>query len=166
MIISDFPVFLGVKWLKFDCRVTTKTTYTDAGFKLIDLHINQPADEYAYSYADYYFTTDQGFIGTNQIRHNNGKNMTGYHVTDTDVYLYENNGVDLGTGWIKYSCPNVATAYKNVTTTYSKGDTAYTPIYVDKNVLPESGQLIEGSASGSYCVLKVNGTMYYYEKGH
>lgn len=164
MILSDFPVFLGVKWSKFDCKVTTKTTYTETTPTLFTFSINQPADKYAYSYADYYFTTDQGFIGRNEIKHDNGKNMSGYLVHDTDVWAYENNGVDLGTGWINYTCPNVAKAYKNVTTTYSKGSTSYGAVYADKNELPADGQLIEGSANDAYCVIRTGGTYYYYEK--
>ena len=72
--------------------------------------------------------------------------------------------MDKGTGWINYKCDNVAHAIKTVTTIYSKGDTSYGSIYVDKNEMPEDGQLIEGSADGAYCVIKVGGSFYYYEK--
>lgn len=161
---TEYDILFGVKWSKFDCKVTTKTTYIETTPTSFTMSINQPADKYAYSYADYRFTTDQGFIGTNEIKHTNGRHMTGYHVEDTSVYVYEDNGTDLGTGWIKYSCSNVAKAYKDVTTTYSKGSTSYGAVYVDKEDLPEEGQLIEGSASGSYCVIKVNGNFYYYER--
>jgi hypothetical protein len=164
MILSDFPMFVGVKWLKFDCKVTTKTTYTETIPMELKLNINHPANEPTYSYSDYYFTTDSGFSGGTNIRHENGRNMYGYHVTDTNVYIYENDKVDSGTGWITYNCRNVAHADKTVTTIYSKGDTIYAPIYIDDNELPESGQLIEGSANDSYCVIKVDGTIYYYEK--
>jgi hypothetical protein len=164
MILSDFPMFVGVKWIKFDCKVTTQTTYTQEIPMKIELDINHSTDRYEYSYSDYYFTTANGFIGGTRIRHDNGKNMTGYHVTDTDVFVYGNNKVDLGNGWINYKCENVAHARKTVTTIYSKGDTIYGSIYADKNEMPEDGQLIEGSADGAYCVIKVGGAFYYYEK--
>ena len=161
---TEYDILFGVKWIKFDCKVTTQTTYTQEIPTQFKLNINESADRIEYSYADYYFTTTNGFIGGTQIKHDNGKNMTGYHVTDTDVYEYGNDKVDLGSGWIEYHCKNVAHARKTVTTIYSKGDTSHGSIYADPMELPEEGQLIEGSPSDSYCIIKINGTCYYYER--
>ena len=87
MILSDFPMFVGVKWIKFACKVTTQTTYTQHIPTEFKLDINESADSAEYSYSDFYFTTEHGFTGGTLVRHDNGKNMTGYHVTDTDVYV-------------------------------------------------------------------------------
>lgn len=48
--------------------------------------------------------------------------------------------------------------------TYSRGSTSYGDIMPLDNGLPEEGTLVGGSASGSYCVLEINGNYYYYEK--
>ena len=62
-----------------------------------------------------------------------------------------------------YSCTIVAKqTRKLVSTEYSQGDTLYDTITVDDEVLPEEGTLIDGSATGSYCVLKIGGNYYYY----
>ena len=60
--------------------------------------------------------------------------------------------------------PAVATAEKINITTYSKGDTFYEIVSVAKGTLPESGTLIEGSATDSYCIIDIDGTYYYYVK--
>lgn len=47
---------------------------------------------------------------------------------------------------------------------YRKGNTCYGEITAPDGALPEDGTLIEGSANGSYCVLKIGSTYYYYVK--
>lgn len=49
-------------------------------------------------------------------------------------------------------------------TIYSQGSTSYGNIPVSYGSAPESGTLIDGSYTGSYCVLKVGGAYYYYVK--
>jgi hypothetical protein len=51
-----------------------------------------------------------------------------------------------------------------VPVSYSKGSTSYGLVTAPEGSFPEGGTLIEGSATGSYCILLVNGTYYYYVK--
>jgi hypothetical protein len=48
---------------------------------------------------------------------------------------------------------------------YSQGSTLYGTLEVEDGELPESGTLIEGSATESYCVLLVDSNHYYYVRG-
>lgn len=45
-----------------------------------------------------------------------------------------------------------------------KGSTDYGTVYAPEGDLPEEGTLVEGSATGDYCVIKVGSTYYYYER--
>ena len=49
-------------------------------------------------------------------------------------------------------------------TIYYKGSTSYGNIFVPEGELPENGKLIEGSATGTYCILQIDSTYYYYER--
>lgn len=49
-------------------------------------------------------------------------------------------------------------------TTYSKGSTSYGTVQALPGELPEEGTFVSGSATGSYCVVKVGSTNYYYTK--
>lgn len=167
MILSDFPVFLGVKWLKFNCNVVTTTTYEQWVYPSnIPLRIRHYDNQKHTCYLDYYFTTDYGFIGSNEQKCY-GNAMTGYYVSSDSVYQYgtgEYVGSDYGGPVTEYLCPMVAGATRHTTTTYSKGGTSYGAVYADKNDLPADGQLIEGSANDAYCVIRTGGTYYYFEK--
>lgn len=168
MIISDFPVFLGVKWLKYSCNAVTTKTYSQKPPEYVTPGYapRTRTNSSSYSvYTGYTFSEKSGFEGTGHTMCR-GNALSGYYeVSDTQVVRYANE-TNNGNGTTNYSCPIIAEASEYSKTTYSKGGTDYGAVYVDKNELPESGQLIEGSASGSYCVIKVNGTIYYYEKGN
>lgn len=47
---------------------------------------------------------------------------------------------------------------------YSQGSTFYETILANENELPEEGTLIEGSATGNYCIIQVGGLKYYYKR--
>lgn len=48
---------------------------------------------------------------------------------------------------------------------YEQGYAHYGTIEVEDGELPENGELIEGSAKNSYCVLRIDGEYYYYVRG-
>jgi hypothetical protein len=66
---------------------------------------------------------------------------------------------------ITMSCKLVAeTIISSYETVYSKGEVSYGAVVAEKDALPENGTLVSGSPYGSYCVIEINGTCYYYEK--
>lgn len=165
MILSDFPMFVGVKWLKYSCNVTRTTTYE----KWPDPSPNErptfrvPNGQGHSCYTGYTFSSERGFEGTgHSVRY--GKDLSGYYeITPTYVRKFA-DPVDDGSGNVTFSMVKIDYANEKTTTTYSKGGTGYGAIYADTRELPEDGQLIEGSADGTYCVIKVGGSFYYYEK--
>lgn len=168
MILSDFPVFLGVKWLKFDCKVTTQTTFDRHAQPPININFyrTENSNHQVICYTDYIFSEQTGFTGTNshKIR---GDQLTGYYYVDSeDVVEYANPTYSENQGgqYTRYDCIWIAHATRRTTTIYSKGGTGYGAVYADKDELPADGQLIEGSASDAYCVIRTGGNYYYYEK--
>ena len=164
---TGYDIPFGVKWLKYSCNVVTNTTYTKQAIPSnIPMNRTENSNHRIICYSDYIFAEDRGFEGRNK-HECYGNQATGYYyVDDTDVYQYANptySENEFGQYTHYTNCPHIAEAAKRTTTTYSKGGTGYGAIYVDKNELPESGQLIEGSADGEYCVIKINDTCYYYE---
>jgi hypothetical protein len=166
MILSDFPVFLGVKWIKYSCNAVTTTTYDQKPPEYVTQgytpRSRKNSDSYS-AYTGYTFSEKSGFEGTGHVMCR-GNALSGYYeVGDVLVVRYDNE-TDGGNGNTNYQCPIIAEAYAHSKTTYSKGGTGYGAVYADKDELPDDGQLIEGSANDSYCVIKVDGTIYYYEK--
>lgn len=161
----------GVEWTKYSC--TTDTTYdyvqTDKGvgttlggnaWYSVGFQIN--------AHSGYDFSSDRGFYGTGGIGRVTATEAIGYYeVQDTDVYTIDNveetvhNGKDQ---WCIYKT-RVAAANRYSYTYYTKGTTNYGTVYAKKGALPEEGTCVSGSANGAYCVLKINGILYYYVKG-
>lgn len=168
MILSDFPMFIGVKWLKYSCNVVTDTTYTQSNISTYVMKKTENTYHMSRYYTNYIFSEKYGFEGRDAQDRYGGQATGCYYVTDTVVWQYANPTYfeDQVGQYTQYTCPRVAEATKHTTTTYSKGGTGYGAVYVDKDDLPEDGQLIEGSADGAYCVIKVGNTTYYYEKGN
>lgn len=48
---------------------------------------------------------------------------------------------------------------------YEQGYVHYGTIEAEEGELPENGELIEGSATDSYCILRIDGEYYYYVRG-
>lgn len=165
MILSDFPMFVGVKWLKYSCNVVTNTTYEQWPDPSPNARpvFGLPNGIGHSCYTGYTFSRERGFEGTgHSVRY--GKDLTGYYQVAPDYVRMFADPVDDGSGNITFYMVKIDYASVRTTTTYSKGETGYGAIYADPRELPEDGQLIEGSADGKYCVIKVGGTFYYYEK--
>ena len=81
------------------------------------------------------------------------------------VYRYDgvhSFSVDDNSIGIEFDLTEIASAYpENI---YFNQGVFISSIAVPEGELPEDGTLVEGSADGTYCVLEVNGTHYYYTR--
>ena len=163
MILSDFPISVGVKWIKYNTTSKTVTTYKEETIYTPEfVYQTRISTEYFNCSTGYTFSEDGGFRSTG-YKQCLGSSMEGYYVGSTTVHEWSPR---IGTNgeYSEYNIKLVAKATQTKKTTYYKGDISYGSIYADKGEFPEEGSLIEGSATGKYCIVKVGGTVYYYEK--
>lgn len=166
----------GVTWKKFSCAVTdahyTKKTVNSTAISDIATANNVTStivwNSYNFSEANG-FTCDSSQLTTiypetadeavgMYTRKLSGKNHLMYEITSC-VFTEKSSGV------YSVTTSGRMVARANYTAeSYGKGSTSYGEISVSEGELPEDGTLIEGSADGDYCVLKVGSTYYYYVK--
>lgn len=159
-----------VKWKKFSCNVDSETTYeeTTSGVG------TQYGGESLYStnftihaYSDYEFSESSGFTGVDYYGRVPAADAIGYYdVSDEVVHRIDDveETTSGGTDYLYIYKTTVAKANSYTDTWYEKGSTEYGVVYAAKGKLPEDGEHKNGSATGRYCVLKIDGVYYYYEK--
>lgn len=173
----------GVKWSKYSCTQTSDTGYV----RKYDT-VGNAKSEYKgvlnmNYFSSYTFSSTKGFLNAGTAWWNNTDYNAhiGHYVIPSSVHI--SNGVTtLDGGEIVYKLESVdflrdethelgvlyqfnytieADSTKSTTYLYSKGSTSYGTITAESGELPEDGTLMDGSAYGGYCVLKI-GTSYYY----
>lgn len=160
----------GIRWEKWSCNTFYTGGYYRKDSYYLDLTKSTafiPKDRTHSVFADYEWGgRDEGWIGTGQhaLTFDEAPNSNYYVVTGIYVFPAEELAI-FGTGaWgVKGRC--VASAeYVDEDEFYTKGSTDYGTVVAKRGELPESGTLIEGSATGEYCIIDVNGTKYYYTR--
>jgi hypothetical protein len=153
-----------VTWNKYKCKTsTTKTYYNPRYDESSKGNTTLWGNSVCTVYASYTFDSTNGFVLTEQtsVRGSDalGYYDQGHYGENVELYGALNN-IDNG-----YYCYTgyyfVCDVYSE--TKYSKGSTIGT-VTAKPGELPEQGTLIEGSANGSYCVIKIKSTYYYYTK--
>lgn len=156
----------GVEWTKYSCTRTSSTSYTKEATPSGGATTRTLYNDQAYAApSSYSFSSSQGYY-TDDTSTWYGDSMVGfYDVSPTVVQRYASvQSSSTDGGYTQYNMTTVASAIKSTSYSYSKGNTNYGAITADEGSLPEDGTLVKGSATGSYCVLLINGTYYYYEK--
>lgn len=174
----------GVTWKKYKCNVYTntygeyiqstgdvgRTTSYTVSFTEEDYY-NGVISESAYN--GYTFSSSNGFSGEGGVNAPVTMLDGAYSVSRTHVYQYSVEYV--GGAWTDSSADFkmtmrvtktcVAHAYYDSYSynTYSKS-TYIEDVTADAGAVPGGGSVVEGSATGSYCVVYSNGTYYYYVK--
>lgn len=156
-----------VKWMKYSCIRHSTTTYSR-----VDVDPNQE-EELMYTtgsassyYTDYSFSSSEGFEGIGYDKGSISDMIGNYAVYGSQVMQftrYERKDSGDVTMWEIYGIL-VADSESETTYDYEKGSTEYGLVYARKGKLPEEGERIRGYATSDYCVLKIDGTYYYYEK--
>ena len=175
---TGYDISFGVTWKKYNCDVTTKkdkyieTTQNIGKTSTIqngEPKISEQEWQKSTFYTGYTFSQTDGYKGTGAVRLNDPDSV-GYYEINSSSQVWKVTSV-------VYVKEDTTYRYHNVTselvaectggstyTYYNKGSTLYGEITVDEGALPEDGTILKGSATGSYCVVKVGSTTYYYEK--
>lgn len=162
----------GSFWNKYNCAESTK----EVGYTEVD-SIGEAfvGETYAVTFyrvpysSDYYFDENNGFMGVGggYVASADGvDSIGGYMVFEEEVC--EITSVQLLSSvpfTVELTLTRVALCAPVTEDILVKGDTHYGSFEVEEGELPESGKLIEGSATDSYCILDVGGTYYYYVRG-
>ena len=164
----------GTVWEKWECDVYTRTyaIHTQTSYMVgnTTTDYRRYDDEF---YGDYSFWTYRGFEGKGSSHvFPSGEGVFEsaligmYIVYETEVYkilsLDGKNG-----DYYFVTCEIVdACDVEHITEyTYSKGYDNYGTVEAEDGDLPEEGELIEGSATGDYCILKIGDDHFYYIRG-
>lgn len=160
----------GVEWIKYSCEAERNSYYTytqdDSDFSLYSAETEQTSSTWGYS--SYRFSSSSGYVMQGQREEygpNSGKTGT-YYASGGTLCMKHVCRYDAATGKY-YKTDYSRTATKNgpyYEDVYSKGTTEYGSVRAPEGELPEEGTRIEGSATGSYCIVRVGSTYYYYEK--
>lgn len=166
----------SVVWKKYSCNVETErdpyyisaSNQANVG-KTTTVQEGHPHGQQSSYYTSYTFSTADGYTFSGHTRLY-CEDSVGYYKTHGPWQVWKVTNV-------VYVKENATYKYYNVTseliaecsggsshTYYRKGSTSYGEIEAEENALPEEGTLIVGSTGGSYCVVKVGSTYYYYEK--
>ena len=134
-------------------------------------------------YTGYTFSESKGFKGSGNPTENGPatsasvtleecqRYLTGLYTvfsSDTSSYKWQLGEITRiehkasGTGMYIYYIPDDAEYAYLTDISYSKGSTSYGEIEALDGELPETGTLVDGSLTDSYCVLKKSSTTYYY----
>lgn len=168
---SDTPVDTSVTWSKYSVNAIAHSEYVETATTPTPMeNVSYWSDSNFTLYTGYKFSSAFGYSGTGGVQVN-GANASGYyHVSNTEVVsigeMVSESPSDDGTYNICYYSATLeaqATLVEKYLT-YNKGTTSYGEISAENGAVPEGGTLIDGSVTGSYCVVTVNGTNYYYEK--
>ena len=167
--------FGGVAWEKYLCSME------EGGYELHDYYSSGWGSSGGdYFYPDYEFSSDSGFVmkGSSVYRKADGSRgdpndiigmyrktyvSTEYHFDAPGyVLLQAVEVVDVGT--LVIQCDAIGFA-EEVEETYCPTGSSKGTFYASEGEIPEeSGTLVAGSPNADYCVLNINGTLYYYEK--
>lgn len=162
----------GTVWKKWSCKVEepTSTIYTKTAEGVGGITTDSLSVD-SIIYADYSFWEHGGFEGEGsryQVGSDQGTItdwIVGYYIVyETEVYKI----ISLDSEDGDVTCEIVDACEEETVieeTTYSKGSITYGPLEAEEGELPESGVLVDGSATGDYCVLKINDNYYYYVRG-
>lgn len=142
----------GVMWQKYDCVHKSGDYYLNSDDSLIGTTHTMVTDLGDEVYGDYEFSPSEGFVGIDPITVESDDDAIGRYIVEPyEVYLI----IDM---WHTETA-DLCGKYKD---SYSCGSTSYGTIEAEEGALPESGTLKDGSANDSYCILDINGTLYYY----
>ena len=160
----------GVEWRKYSCDVSSSTYYVytqdDSDFSLYASETEQTAS--TWGYPGYLFSPHSGYVmkgvreeygpasGTTGTYYASGGTVCMKHICRYDPA----SGKYYKSDWIRRATKD-GPYYESI---YSKGSTEYGSMRAPEGELPEAGTLVEGDVASDYCVLKVGGTYYYYEK--
>lgn len=159
-----------VTWRKYSCKVSDvdRYTYTDNG--IWEFVYSGSATSSLSGYSDYGFSVDEGFYGIPPYLDYSAQELwvgaTVYYASGDYVGYTTITAYDSATGTFYYeSYERTATmSYVGTETVYSRGSTNYGTVEANEGDVPDGGTLVKGSTSGSYCVVRVGGTYYYYVK--
>lgn len=159
----------GKTWYKYSCKEIASEyhygnrTYPYGGYTHT-VTVDTASDE-VYVYGSFEFTESNGYYGTNG-KYVEAQNATDYYfgISPTRVYIVTSTHENSSGKYVVYGlrcaeCDLIVDAYD-----YERGSTYYGSIKVPAGEPPEDGTLIDGSYSekSTRCVLRVNGTLYYY----
>ena len=154
-------IFGGVTWNKYSCTTSYFYQQEDPSHGYNGSHLY--GVETSEFYSSYSWSEPQGFILSGKVTLPVSSAAGYYTGHQAQVYkiISVSPSTELG---IKYTAQVRTVGLAMQCTSFSKGTTSYGEITVDEASLPEEGTLMRGSASDNYCVIKVDGTYYYYEK--
>ena len=145
----------GIKWAKYNCEVESGDYSLNSDNSLIGTtHLMKTniGDEV---YGGYEFSRSEGFVGIDPITVESEDDAIGRYIVEPNkVYLI----IDM---W-NTETADMCGRYND---SYSQGSILYGTVEAEEGELPESGVLVDGSATGDYCVLKINDNYYYYVRG-
>ena len=161
----------GTVWEKWECyvytrtyAVHTKTSYMVGNTTTDSLSVND------YIYKDYSFWTYRGFEGEGsqyRVGDSNGNIrdwIVGYYIVyETEVYKI--TSLDDAYGSVTCEIIDACDVERITEYTYSRGYDNYGAVEAEDGELPEEGELVEGSATGEYCILKIGNNHFYYVRG-
>lgn len=160
----------GIPWRKWSCQQVDETggyeQVESSGVHTVGDTFTQTASSGSARWAAfsaYSFDGDVGFC------------LTGYGVATPETIVGRYQGSDdviyqciaceeNGDGTYTLMWEYIGFAACDSWCSYQKGDTDHGVVYAPEGQLPEDGSLADGSAAGSWCVVLVDGTLYYYEK--
>lgn len=183
----------GVKWEKYNCIVNKKHTFVQVSTRPYSATIGDTMSMTITSRdaaSQYYWDRTEGFTVGNDVYINTSSestaaqgigryigriyiNSSGYsskvkevwQIISLDSYYQETTETGRVVGHATYTIKAVALCeIESTTTYYEPGNTSYGTIITSEGSLPEEGTLIQGSTTGSYCVLLIDTTYYYYVK--
>lgn len=163
-------MFEGVTWRKWSCDYSerSETWYeevnSDGMHSIGDTATVTWGGPTWYGCTDYGFSRDEGYYAIDNSKVSI-EDMVGMYDVSSDSVILVLDMVPTGGDWYDVTWEYVALAKGYYyPATYSKGSIDCGTVYAQDGDLPESGTLVKGSASDSYCVVEVDGTYYYYEK--
>lgn len=149
----------GIEWKKYSCNYSegySQYTGTLSGTSSMPLS----AISNVTWYDSYGFSSDNGFYG---VGPNTGVSNPEV-IANARCHFVTATSVDKVTSYDDTYIYLEEVGRANGTFSYSKGDTEYGSVYAEEGTLPEDGTCVNGSATGTSCVLQIDGTYYYYEK--
>ena len=135
----------------------------------------------SYTGTDWYFSSSYGYSPSGEIHFTSNDDLSSLRSKVIGAYVVNGNSgsdrvyridsissysVNFGTSYGGLDIDGTFTCVASATKaqdTYTKGSTSYGTYTVDAGANPEStGYIVDGSNTGSYCVMYQNGTYYYY----
>jgi hypothetical protein len=167
----------GTTWHKYNCTIDTieKVVYD----RVPVVEEVKSLSFWFLSVCGYYtFESSEGFLKDFSTVHTyytegeiNSANLIGeYIVYNTEVWMIlsiDSVSTSASNGRLSVTltakrvdqCDIASTDIYHV---YSKGSTSYGTVEAEEGALPENGTLVDGSVADGYCILNVDGNLYYY----